>query len=79
MKNKTASKTKFAINLAYMRNRKGKTMQEIATEAGISMHTWRSYEEGRSLPNVSKMPGICKAIGVFDIDKLVNSDISREK
>lgn len=53
----------FAVRLRSERQRLGLTQLEIAAALGLQPATYRSYEAGRTLPQVNVLPGL-NALGI---------------
>ena len=62
-------------NLKYLRNKKGKSQDDIAREFILSRQTWADYENGKSEPTAS----LLKKIGDFfekSVDDLLSIDLN---
>jgi len=65
---------KFAKKLANLRKEKGLTQQELGDKAGVSAKTISKWEMGQSLPDITYIDSLAKALGVgpsifFDNEK----------
>ncbi len=54
----------FGNRLFKLRQQKGKTVQQVAKNIGISIQAWTDYEKGRSYPLVEKLIMIAKYFNV---------------
>jgi transcriptional regulator with XRE-family HTH domain len=54
----------FKDKLFELRRASGLTQKQLADKAGLSMLTYRNYEQGTRLPGVPMFMGLVKALGV---------------
>lgn len=52
------------ISLKAARINKGLRQTDVAVALGVDRKTIASWENGRSMPNASKIPTICEVLGV---------------
>lgn len=70
-------KSLFAQNLIIRRLQLRLTQKEAARLAGIPRHSWGAYEEGRALPSLLNLPGICRALQCPDALDLITRDFAK--
>lgn len=54
----------FAERLRNAREIEGLTQREAAFEIGVSVSTFRSWEQGRKMPSSTQILAICKALKI---------------
>lgn len=52
------------LTLKAARINKGLRQTDVAVALGVDRKTVSSWEKGKSMPNASKIPGICDVLGV---------------
>jgi len=77
--NKPSDKPLFARNINYLRNQQRLTRKEAARRSGVKSSAWNSYEEGRAMPQLEKLPGICDALKFNDVLAMIEKDLANDK
>jgi len=77
--NKLSQKSQFARNINFLRNQQRLTRKEAAERAGINLSSWNSYEEGRAMPNLEKMPGMCAVLHFTDVLAMIEKDLANDR
>lgn len=55
---------RFAARLRELRDRRGKTVDELALSLGVAVSTVYGWENGTRRPDISQLPVIAEALGV---------------
>lgn len=64
----------LARNLKYLRDKSGKSQEELARDLSLNRSTWAGYEKGKSEPPASVLNKIGEYFGI-GLDELLSSDL----
>lgn len=69
-------KNRFGKNIQYLRKRKKRSQEEVATALDMKRSTWSGYESGVARPSYERLVSISEYFGI-NIDPLLKIDIEK--
>lgn len=55
---------RFAVRLRMLREKAGKTVEQLAEEVGVPVRTYYNWEQGNAVPHLRLFPELAKAYGL---------------
>jgi len=61
----------------YLRRKNKMTVEELAASCNTTVSAIRSYEDGRAMPRMDKIPEMCEALKYYDVIAMIKVDLMK--